>query len=48
MKTSKYLCTRHPDDLIVVPRWFVESLLSTISSIPEWYNDECLDGVHDE
>lgn len=48
MKRSQYMCTKNPDDLLLIPRWYMDSLLMMVTSIPDWYNDECLDGVHDE
>jgi len=48
MKYKHHLCTENPDDLILVPRWYVESMAMMIASVPEWYNSECLDGIHDE
>jgi hypothetical protein len=43
-----HLCSKQPDDLVIVPRWYLENLQYLIMSVPDWYNDECLDGVHDE
>ncbi len=48
MKSKTHFFTENPDDLIKVPRWFVESLINMVYSIPDWYNVECFDGVHDE
>jgi hypothetical protein len=48
MKSKTHFFTENPDDLIKVPRWFVESLINMVYSIPDWYNMECFDGVHDE